>query len=91
MKNLENKKLKDLTTHEIAQYLREDRKTAFILWQIADVHIATKNMEEPIELSDDDAATILDDIQNGADCNYGITWDTLYYAIEDYINSLKID
>ena len=71
-----------MSTFEIARYLREDRKTAFILWQVED--IMTKAYELNVMLTRGEAEEILCDIQDHSDCVYGITWETLACGILDF-------
>ena len=77
--------MKDITkmsNTEIAQYLRNERNCAFILWQIDDV--IDKGKELDYDIHQDDAAEILNDINNGANCEYGITWEDIEYGIVSF-------
>ena len=42
-----------------------------------------------IEISDEEADGILDDVEHHQDANYGITWDCLDYGIEEIDRSRK--
>ena len=80
----EQKNLLDsLGTHEITTYLRNDRNTAFILWQTEDV--VGKANEMGFEISEEEAEDIISNIDNSSDCEYGITWETIRHHINEWI------
>ena len=41
--------------------------------------------QEPFQLSDDDKNVILDMVEENFDANYGVTWDSINYAILDFV------
>lgn len=81
------KDIEKMTTHEIAQYLRHERKTAFILWQVEDVLLRA---DDGHEISVEEAEGIIENLNEIADCNYGITWDTLDNGIDNLLNERRI-
>lgn len=76
-----------MTTHEIAQYLKHERKTAFILWQVEDVLLRA---DDGHEISVEEAEGVIEYLNETADCNYGITWDTLDHGIDDLLNERRL-
>jgi hypothetical protein len=77
--------INNMATHEIAQYLKENRHTAFILWQKEDViHSAKDNFE--IDLPEKVAEEILDSLNRIADCEHGITWEHIYQELYNHLN-----
>lgn len=79
-------KIQSMSTQEIAQYLRNDRHCAFILWQIKDVQSYGLQESKPaVKVSEEEAKEIIHDLNRRADCTYGITWGHL----EDAISSLS--
>ena len=77
-----------MSTHEIANYLRDERNTAFILWQVDDV-IAYAEFHHEKMLTDDEAASILRTVNRSKDCEAGITWHTICDAIDDFLKNSK--
>jgi hypothetical protein len=75
--------LNSLGTHEITTYLRNNRNTAFILWQTEDV--IGKANEMGFEMSEEEAEDIISSIDNSSDCEYGITWETIKHNINEWI------
>ena len=66
-----------------------------IVWQKEDVlmqfnELFNDNEDDPPEqLTDQEIDTILRILYDGHDCNYGTTWDSLNYAIENTIEDRK--
>lgn len=79
--------IEKMTTHEIAQYLRHERKTAFILWQVEDV---LNRADDGHEITVEEAEGIIEQLNENADCNYGITWDTLDHGIDNLLDEERI-
>lgn len=79
------KTIEQLSTTDIANYLREHRHCAFILWQDMDaLHCFEDNLgfSEGLE---DAAREVMNNVDNAGDCSYGITWDTIDYEVWHYI------
>ena len=76
--------LNGISIHTLTAYLRNQRHTAFILWQTDDV--IHKASEIGFEMSQEEAENIISGIDRSSDCEYGITWETLSYHIEEWIN-----
>jgi hypothetical protein len=74
-----------MATHEIAQYLKENRFTAFILWQKEDVIQSAKDNFE-VDLPEKVAEEILDSLNRNADCEHGITWEHIYQELSYHLN-----
>ena len=64
-----------------------DTNSIAIIWCVDDIKHMTKEMEIPIKLTDDQCMEILYDIHRRHDATIGITWDTLEYAIENYLQN----
>ncbi len=69
---------------QLAQYLRDNRNCAFILWQPADIEHKAEEMG--IDITEDEVGDVLSSLDSNADCNYGITWDHIESAIQDIKN-----
>ena len=59
-------------------------KTISIKWSTEDVLFKAEEMG--IELTEDQADAILDNIEHYHDASVGINWDVIEFHIEDYIN-----
>ena len=59
-----------------------DKDTIVVAWDIGD--IKERGSAIGIEVSTTEAREILDDILSNHDANYGINWDTIDMAIQDY-------
>jgi len=66
-----------------------DTNSIAIIWCVDDIKHMTKEMEIPIKLTDDQCMEILYDVHRRHDATIGITWDTLEYAIENYLQDDK--
>ena len=64
-----------------------DTNSIALIWCVDDIKHMTKEMEIPIKLTDDQCMEILYDIHRRHDATIGITWDTLEYAIENYLQN----
>ena len=53
-----------------------------IIWSTEDVIEFAS--QDGIKITEEEAMEILGDIDHRHDCNYGVTWDTLSYCINDY-------
>ena len=78
-------------THQLTTYLRNERHTAFILWQTDDVIGTAKEMG--FEMSQEDAEAIMPGLDNSADCEYGLTWESIRYHVNEWIeeNSFEVE
>ena len=61
-------------------------KTITITWKTNDV-IACAQDQMGIKLTEDQADEVMVILEDGMDANVGICWDTIEYAIEDYLES----
>jgi len=75
--------LHQFDTHELTTYLRNERHTAFILWQTDDL-IGTAE-EMGFEMSQEDAEMFIGGIDRASDCEYGITWESVRHCVNDWI------
>ena len=66
-----------------------DTNSIAIIWCVDDIKHMTKEMEIPIKLTDDQCMEILWEIHRRHDATIGVTWDTLEYAIENYLQDDK--
>lgn len=64
-----------------------DTNSIALIWCVDDIKHMTKEMEIPIKLTDDQCMEILYDIHRRHDATIGVTWDTLEYAIENYLQN----
>jgi hypothetical protein len=78
-----------MTTHEIAQYLRHERKTAFILWQVEDVYEMANQME--VDISTEEAVKIIRSIDKYACAENGISWYDIEFHIEEFVRITRND
>ena len=53
-------------------------------WHIEDVEMMCEQME--VTLTEDEMEDVLHSVANSFDSNYGITWDSFEYAIENIIH-----
>jgi hypothetical protein len=54
-----------------------------VWWHIDDVKSRANDIGESV--TDEEAREILGQVRHGHDCNYGITWETFDYYIEEMI------
>lgn len=73
-----------MSNNEITNYLREERDCALILWRTDDAIRAAMD-EWGIEITEEQAAEIMCSIDENKDCEFGITWDTVYAEVHDYL------
>lgn len=55
-----------------------------IIWQTEDVLDTAKQME--VELTEEEANEILFTVEHNHDANFGISWDTIEWAIQDLVD-----
>ena len=74
----------------LAQIHKELRELGFIgiFWGIEDVKQVAKD-DYNTELSDEDAWSVLDNIEEAHDCNYGVTWNHIHWGLEGYVGDGK--
>ena len=58
-----------------------------ILWNVDDVKTQAKNMK--IKLNKKECREVLDQVLEGHDANYGISWQSLEYSINDLFSHKK--
>ena len=60
-------------------------------WSIEDVRnvIECNNIEEAESFTDDDCVRVLQRVAEGFDANYGITWDSIDFVINQLIEETK--
>lgn len=71
----------------IDDYLEELENTISIVWCVEDVQGSAKEMG--IELSEEDAKEVLQNIKRTHDCELGISWMTIEIGIEYYLQEQK--
>lgn len=77
--------LDGLDVFSITEYLKNERETAFIIWVKDDV--IGRAEEKGFIMDECDADCILSDMNHQADCEYGMTWDTIDSKVEDWISA----
>lgn len=80
----QQKILEQFNDSTIIYFLKEIRHKAFISWGIED--IIDKAKQIGFEINEEIAIDIIASIDKYADCNYGITWETLDFYIEECID-----
>ena len=65
-----------------------DPNNIALWWHTDDVKSRAEDIGE--ELTDDEALNALNGAKNGHDCNYGITWETFDYFIEEEVKMRKV-
>lgn len=83
MTNEQKEVLNQIPTYVIRQFLEQERNHAFILWSLEDVIGRAENIGS--EMPQSVAIDIMGNISKSADCELGITWDTLDFHIEEWI------
>ena len=78
--------IKDLIAH-LEGYADKDTPIAYILWNVDDVKHAAEN--NGVVLTDEEIDEVLYLVEKQHDCNYGITWDTLYDIVSDVVIERK--
>ena len=59
----------------------EDNAIA-IIWETADVRQVIENNDMPLQLDDEQCMEVLGYVERKHDANFGVSWDSIYYAIE---------
>lgn len=85
----QRKVLNGMEIHIINKYLKEERNTAFIMWQTEDVIYRAK--VQNIDVTEDQAREVISDLNRRADCTLGITWGTLDIYIDEVLNPYQFD
>ena len=75
-----------MTIKELREHIKEygnDLPCAWALWLPGDV----KNIavQEQVELSDEEIGEILDDVHCNQDAEFGITWESIRCAVQDFV------
>jgi len=85
------KQLEGIEDFIIFQHLKEVRHKTFISWSIDDVK--GKAEELGFVMGDEKAIDIISEIERRADCTVGITWETIEYYVEEWIeeNSFEVE
>ena len=73
----------NLSICDLRDYCNHVGQEISIIWSIDDVHKANQGTGHRL-LSDDEALLILSRVECGHDRNYGISWETIIWHIEDY-------
>ena len=66
----------------LKEWYKPGEHLAVHIWSSDDIREAAQEMEG--EISQEDINNILDNLDNNIDSEFGISWDTLRGAIEDY-------
>lgn len=76
--------LKDLDTELLINEL-QNRGYLRVLWHREDIVHMAEEME--VTLDDDEIDSVMDDIENKHDANYGVNWDYIKIMINDAIDN----
>lgn len=74
--------MKQYKDYELINELRR-RGNAVVTWNIIDVFDRAENLE--VEITEEQAKQVIINIDRLHDANYGITWDTIDYHIEEIL------
>jgi hypothetical protein len=77
-----SKSQKDSVRHSMMDFWED---YAAILWRLEDVHDEAESMD--VKLSNDEARVVLSSVNKYADCEYGITLETIGYHTREYIKN----
>jgi len=66
---------------ETLQKLPPEQPIAYVLWQPEDIKAEAESM--CVELNDHEVEDVLFDMQNHADCEFGMTWTSVRCSIEN--------
>ena len=58
-------------------------KKIAVIWSADDVHVAAENCED-VQLTEDEAESVLELVEKYHDANEGINWDVLSYHIQNF-------
>jgi len=72
---------------ERLKVMRMDEPIAFVLWEPADILTEAESM--CVELNDQEIEDVLIDMQENADCEFGMTWTSVRCSIENIIETLN--
>lgn len=86
----QKRELEKFSDTTLFSFLREVRHKAFISWSTEDV--TGKANEIGFEMDESTAIDIINEIDRKADCELGITWDTISFYIDEWIknNSFEV-
>ena len=73
-----------LAYDEHGEYTSEN--SIAIIWCIDDVRTVIKDHEKKVELTDDECMEVLNYCLNEHDANYGMSWDSISWAIDHLKN-----
>lgn len=65
--------------------MRMDEPIAYVLWQPADVLTEAESM--CVEINNQEVEDVLFDMQDNADCEFGMTWTSVRCSIENIIEN----
>jgi len=77
-----------MTVSDLIERLKElpkDRPIAYVLWQPADILTEAESMS--VELNEQEVEDVLFDMQDNADCEFGMTWTSVRCSIENIIEN----
>lgn len=91
MNKEQQKVLEGFSDSTIFHFLREVRNKAFISWSTDDIIGTAK--EYGFVMDENTAIDIVAEMDKQADCEHGITWETVRYYVDKWIreNSFEVD
>lgn len=72
---------------ERLQTLDPEESICMHYWQVGDV--IGKAEEMGVDITNEEAQEILDEIEDNIDCDLGVSWTTLRAGIEDFVSTRK--
>jgi len=71
-------------------YGYDETNSVVIIWEVEDVRSVIEQNDLPLKLDDDQCMEVLGYVESNHDACLGITWDSIYYAIQNiYEDELK--
>jgi len=77
-----------MTVNDLIERLRalpNKRPIAYVLWQPADVEVEAESM--CVEINEQEVEDVLFDMQDNADCEFGMTWTSVRCSIENIMEN----
>ena len=81
-----------MTIKELKEHVdgyNENLHCAWALWLPGDVRETAGYMNEEVELSDKEIGEILDDIHSHQSAEFGISWESIRCAVQDFVRDRK--
>ena len=84
-KSLVNKIMESIKPAVEQMVEKEFADCCMVSWHVEDIHCCIEDREMDVEVSDKEAAEILEWIERKHDANIGVNWDVIEYYIEEFV------